>query len=521
MSNFPSISELLKNTAVRAALAVVALMAIGSITYFLIESQPPKVAYAAVATGNITQEVTATGEVTPVQNPTLSFEQGGQVTTVSATAGEKVTAGTFLASLDTRVLSASLAAAQAQLNSLESGPRSVDVAGQQTGVLEAQQTLANTFASYPQTLLSAYTTTQSSITTQVDPLFNFSSPSNPVFISNSGSDPSQRVQIDAERSELISEFSTWDAELSVATSSPDALTASQLQTLTDESIDHLDNVRSFLNDLSAAIIGEQTSSSLSAQQTAGLASVSSALSTVNGLITSLTAAGQSISTQQLAVQSAQDQLNQTQAGATTQAIQAQQAVVEGIEAQIAQQEIVAPFSGTVASVSIKPGDVVSANTPAISLIPNGTFEVDLYLAENDVTKVKVGDTADVTLDAYGTGRIFPATVGAVETSPSINPDSTGGTTGGYKVTLVFDNADPAIANGMHASATIHTGSAENVLIIPSSAVITNGTAQFVLKETAQGLVQTPVTIGLTSTSTVEVLSGLSAGDSISAVGSQS
>jgi multidrug efflux pump subunit AcrA (membrane-fusion protein) len=117
--------------------------------------------------------------------------------------------------------------------------------------------------------------------------------------------------------------------------------------------------------------------------------------------------------------------------------------------------------------------------------------------------------------------VFPAAVATVETSPSINPNSTGSTSGGYKVTLVFDNADPAIANGMHASATIHSGSAQNVLIIPSSAVITDGTSQYVLKQTPNGLVQTPITIGLTSTSTVEVLSGLSAGDSISAVGSQS
>jgi HlyD family secretion protein len=518
MSTFPSISELLKNTAVRVALTIVGLMLVGAISYYLIESQPPKTAYAAVTTGNITQVVTATGTVSPVKNPDLSFETAGQVKTVEATAGEKVTSGMLLATLDTGVLSASLSAAEARLNQLQSGPRSVDVAGQQTGVQSAQQALANTYQNYPITLTTTYNSAQSAINTDTDPLFSFSTVNEPVLV-YSGTNPSQQIAVDEERQELTAEFSTWEGQLSVATSS--TVSPQDLQVLTSESLGHLQSVRTFITNVITVVNTEQVSPSYTkAQQTANLASANAALTTVNGLIASLTAAGQTVTTQQLAIQSAQDQLNVTNAGADSQDIEAQQAAVAGIEAQIKQQEIVAPFSGTIASVSIKPGDAASANTPVISLIPNGTFEVDLYLAENDVTKVHVGDKANVTLDAYGTGRVFSATVGTVETSPSIDPNSAGGTGGGYKVTLIFDNADPAIANGMHASATINSGSAANVLLIPTSALITNGNAQFVLKKTAQGVVQTPVTIGLTSTSTAQVLSGLSAGDSVSAVGAQ-
>ena len=516
MSNFPSISELLTHTAVRVALAIVGLILVGGIAYYLIESQPPKVAYATVSKGNITEDVTAIGVVSPVQNPTLSFEQGGQVTTVHASAGEKVTTGTLLATLDTGVLSASLAAAQATLNNLEAPPRGVDVAGQQTGVLTAQQTLANSYANYPQTLQTTLSSAQSTINSEIDPLFNFSNPAEPA-LNATDANSSDKVVVDEERAELNTEFTQWQSELSAQ---PSGDSASQFQTVTKDSITHLDNIRSFLNDLVTALNSEATSGAFSSEQSSGIAAASSALGTINDLITSLTNADQAISTEELAVQSAQDQLNATNAGATPQAIQAQEAQVAGIEAQLKQQEIIAPFSGTIASVSIKPGDAVTANTAAISLIPNGTFEVDLYLAENDVTKVTAGDKADVTLDAYGASRIFSATVGVVETSPSIDPNSAGGTSGGYKVTLIFDNADPAITNGMHASATIHAGTAQNVLVIPSSAVITDGTSQFVLKQTANGLVKTPITLGLISTSTVEVLSGLAAGDSISSVGAQ-
>jgi multidrug resistance efflux pump len=89
----------------------------------------------------------------------------------------------------------------------------------------------------------------------------------------------------------------------------------------------------------------------------------------------------------------------------------------------------------VASVNVKSGDVVSATTPAVILIPKGTFEVDVYVAENDLPALVVGNRSDVTLDAYGTGRTFPATISAIDTSPSTKPDGTQG----YKVTLIFDS----------------------------------------------------------------------------------
>jgi HlyD family secretion protein len=492
-----TISELLKNTAVRIALAVIALIIVGAGTYYLIESQPPKIVYASVTTGDITQDVTGTGVVTPVQNPTLSFEMGGKVTSVNATVGQKVSAGTLLATTDTSVLAANL-----------------ESADQQTAVSNAQQTLSDTYSTYPDTLESTYSKAQEAINTEVDPYFNTSFASDPALIFNTMNN-GYKVNVDVERAELITEFANWQAQISEATSSPSAAT---LQTLTTESLAHLTVVQTFLNDYINAINNAQLGSFTQAQQTAAFTSATAARDTINGLITSLTTADESISSDQLAIQSAQDQLADTSAGATSQDIEAQQATVQGIEAQIAQQEIVAPFSGTIASVSIKPGDDVQANTAAISLIPTGTFEVDVYLAENDATQVKVSDAVDVTLDAYGTGRIFPATVSSIDSSPSTDPTDSSLT--GYKATIIFNNADPAIANGMHASVTIHAGSVKNVILVPKSAIITIGSQNYVLKETANGPVQTPVTVGLSNTDSTQIVSGLSAGDSVSAVGSQ-
>jgi len=516
----PSISTLLHNRAVQGAIGIVVLILIGGVTYYLIESAPPKVVYATVTTGSIAESVTGTGYVTPVQNPTLSFEQGGQVVSVHAKVGEKVVAGTLLASLDTGVGSASLRAAEAALNKIESGPRGVDVAAQQTAVTNAQQTLNNTYANYPLTLNSTLSKAQEEVSTQVDPLFNMTNPSEPALSFNTNN-YNNKITVDEERANLPTRFSAMQNEITSAGSN---LTPSQIKMLTNDEIAALNDELTLLNNLVIALNDYQIGSITTTQQTADLGAVNQARDTLNGLISSLTAAGQAVVTQQLALQSAQDQLNQATAGATTQDIQAQQAQIAGIEAQIRQQEIIAPFTGTISSVSIKAGDVVSPNTPTITLVPSGNFEVDIYLAETDVTQLKVGDPADVTLDAYGTGRVFPATIASIDTSPSVVPAPQGSTAAsgqmGYKVTLIFSNNDPEIQTGIHANVNIHSNSAQNVPVIPKSPVITNCPQAFVLTETSQGLVQVPIVTGISNATEVEVASGLSAGDHISQVGSQ-
>src|ERR1700748_200621 len=102
----PSYQELISTKPVRYALAAVAVILVGSVAYYLIESKPPTLTYAQAAVGTVTEDGTGTGIVSPVQNPDLAFQVGGRVTSVNAQVGQKVSAGMLLASLDTGVLGA-------------------------------------------------------------------------------------------------------------------------------------------------------------------------------------------------------------------------------------------------------------------------------------------------------------------------------------------------------------------------------------------------------------------------------
>ena len=180
-------------------------------------------------------------------------------------------------------------------------------------------------------------------------------------------------------------------------------------------------------------------------------------STISGIITTLQNSQQQLAAAKLSVQSAQDSLNQTVAGAVPQDIEAQQAQVdaaqaqvENIDAQISNAIVVAPFSGTVASVHIKKGDIVPPNTAAVSLNPTSALQVVVYFSEIDIAKIKIGSPAEVTLDAYGNTRAFAARVVSVDTSPTKGIPSASG----YKATLQFLKTDAAISSGMTANVTI-------------------------------------------------------------------
>jgi len=497
----PSIKELLSHTQVRAALGIVGVIVVASAAYYFIESRPPAYAFASALVGDVTDDVTGNGTVSPVENPDLAFAQGGRVTQVNVAVGDEVRQGELLASLDTGILSANLASAQARLASLVNGPRAVDLAGKQTAVAQAEQNLSNTYASLPATLASTAAGAEDAVRTNADPLMNgFNSATHPR-PSFSTQDDGAAERAGEERADLKTAFDQWDS------TDYSAMSTSELEAAIDGSLVKLATARQFFADLSTA--ANRASPPLAASD---LAAISAGRSTVNSLISSLTSEKQEIANQKLAVQSAKDALALTQAGASNEDRMAAQASVDAAAAQLRQSEIIAPFPGKVASVSVKSGDVVAQNAQAVALIPDGNFEVDIFLSEIDVTKVHAGDAATVTLDAYGADTPFAATVGTVDAAPSpVNGVPS------YKATLVFSEADPRVASGMHANAVIHAAAKSGVLTVPAAAIGRDANGTYVLKEAGSSTVRTPVVLGLQGSGSVEVLSGITAGDRVALI----
>jgi len=189
--------------------------------------------------------------------------------------------------------------------------------------------------------------------------------------------------------------------------------------------------------------------------------------------------------------------------------------------QLTSGTITSPTAGVVSDLIITEGlQIGSSNTTsgsttntsnqAISSIKTGnSTTIVVNVAEVDAPQIKVGQKATITLDAIA-NKTFTGKVMGINTTGAI---SSGVTT--YPAVIQFDDiSNSDILPNMSVTANIISKVKDNVLLIPSSAIQTVGSASTV-KVLKNGQVTTvSVETGDSSDSQTEIISGLSEGDII-------
>ncbi len=417
----------------------------------------------------------------PAENVDLAFEKSGTVTGVYTDVGEIVSASQKLAELDTSELAASLAKAQA------------DVATQQSDLNKTEVILANYYASAPDILNDAYTKSNDAVKTQIDPMFTDTDINNPqltfsVLNSQEVTDAqSQRLQMNNILSDLLTEINQLIPSSSSMVEATLADTQSKLTT-----------TRTFL-DLLAKVVDDSnnlTASTASTYKT----SLTTARNEVNTALTNINDEEQNVAVEKATASSDQA------------AIESSQADIQNIQAQISKATLYSPIDGTVTREDAKVGEIAPANTTLISVITASNLEVDADIPEADIAKVKIGNPAAITLDAYGSDVVFDAKV------ISIDPAETmieGVAT--YKTKFQFVKNDSRPKSGMTANIDVMTDKHENVVLIPQRAVTAQTDGKYVLVDNGnpqkpeERLVQT----GLRGTDgNVEITDGLREGEKV-------
>ncbi len=198
-----------------------------------------------------------------------------------------------------------------------------------------------------------------------------------------------------------------------------------------------------------------------------------------------------------------------------------QNAVRDAEEHLADYAVRAPFDGTIAKLSVKRSDTVGSATAIATLITRQKL-AEISLNEVDAAKIKVGQKATLTFDAIDGFSI----TGAVAEIDTVGTVTQGVVT--YAIKINFDTQDDRVKPGMSTSAAIITNLKEDTLIVPSSAVKTQGNQSFVeLFDTPfasstgnQGSPsatpprQQAVEIGLTNDTSTEIISGLTEGTMI-------
>ena len=209
-----------------------------------------------------------------------------------------------------------------------------------------------------------------------------------------------------------------------------------------------------------------------------------------------------------------------------------QARLEEGRRNLGRTSIYAPTAGVVTQLSAEKGERVvgtqqMTGTEIMRISNLDRMEVQVNINENDIVRVRVGNEADVRVDAYP-GKTFKGTVVEVANSARFNAATPMNDQSSNFIVKV--QLDPAsyqdlqtqgqlvVFPGMTATVDIHTRTSSQALSIPISALctrsfgdsISSGQSVFVLSDGKASIKS--IEVGVQDLDYYEVLSGLKEGD---------
>ena len=194
----------------------------------------------------------------------------------------------------------------------------------------------------------------------------------------------------------------------------------------------------------------------------------------------------------------------------TQQVNLAKIAVDQAQRALDEATLKAPYDGSVSSIDIQIGDLVSSQSPAITMLTPGALKVDLSVGETDLPSLRLGMVGLIIFDALQ-NRSFPVVITRIGLGPKVEQGV---------VTYAVECAISGLGEGpgerpipgMNGSAVIVTEQHQNVLIVPNRAIRRRGD-QVVVDVMVNGKLETrTLQTGLSDIDNTEVISGLAEGD---------
>jgi HlyD family secretion protein len=185
--------------------------------------------------------------------------------------------------------------------------------------------------------------------------------------------------------------------------------------------------------------------------------------------------------------------------------------LESAKLNLEKAVITATFDGVVADITITEGKDVSTATLAtsvISLVDTSKIEMSGFIDEIDIATVQPGQEVNILLDALPDEEVkgevaFISLVGTTQAGVVF-----------YDTTITLENPVEELRDGMTATAEVIIERRDDVLLIPNKAIrgtLENPTAKVYIDEQVE---EREITLGLTDGINTEVLSGLEEGEEV-------
>jgi HlyD family secretion protein len=519
------------------------------------------------AQGSVVSSVSATGQVQAGTTITVTPKVSEEVTSIPATVGEHVSVGQLLVQLDPtneqRALQqAQLAVEQAQLSAQQTDQvATTTLLQQQDAITTGQQSIVNASTSLTSDYQSGFNSLSGTFVNFQTVISGLKSFVLGYDLSKTQQDPDAFVSIlptedqpnalpytntlEEDYNTAVADYTQNLSDYQATTIDSSSTTMDTLFLETENTAQAVSNAVKAEKDFLDYIVNTYQSldstkplPSITATLQSNLASygttMDSTVSGTQGTITQLASDKNAIINAQNSLEQASETLSETLAGPTQTTVLSQQISLQTAQDNLttAQENldytsVRAPIAGVVSAIGATVGE--TAGSGAVTIVGDGEV-AEVTLNEIDAAKVALGDQATLTFDAI-TGLSLAGQV--VEIDP-VGTVSQGVVS--YNVQIGFSQAADTsstdqVKPGMSVTSNIVTQIDQNVIAVPSAAVVTSGGSSYILEPSTplstadvsasaeggialSGTKEVPVTTGLSNATTIEIDSGVNVGDQI-------
>lgn len=176
-----------------------------------------------------------------------------------------------------------------------------------------------------------------------------------------------------------------------------------------------------------------------------------------------------------------------------------------IKAQVDKTEIRAPFSGVVGLRSVSEGSYVTTSTVMARLQNFNSIKVDFSIPEMYSASVKTGDELEFKIS--GSNQLYKAKVYAIE--PKIDPG-----TRTLQIRAICSASYKDLIPGAFANVELNLKQTSNAILIPTVSIVPELKGQIVYLFKSGVVMPQSVEIGVREETQVQIVNGLSAGDTV-------
>lgn len=398
-------------------------------------------------------QVSAAGNIALASQQVVVLQVAGIVTQVPVKAGDEVSKGDLLVALDTTNLERAvqqaeldLAAKQAELDKLVQPASTADVSAAQASLVSAQEKLAQSQAGPKAAELAAAQAALAAAQASYQDL-------------NAGQSQAELTQLAAEMHKTYITLQQAQEAYNQIAYRGDVGSTQQAMDLQTATIDY---------DTARAAYEQATAPPTQGDMQAALKAIRDAQSQLEALQTTkadLAAAQAEVANAEATLAGLLDGPTDAERRAAEVTVKQAQLSLDEAKDNLAQAKLLAPSAGTVVTVSVEVGQQATAGLNALSLADVTALELTINVAEVDIPRVKLGQSAQITIDALP-DRAFNGVVSRIAPSST----SEGGVVN-YAVTVRLHNLDLAgVRPGMTAVATIANQNAEIGWLVPTNAI---------------------------------------------------